>query len=278
MSVLFALVVAFILVGFVIWWLFIETEGAYLGRRIVIWLYDVYAGRYDRLVQHDTVQEHLQLAQPLLALLPDPAPLVLDVATGTGRVPLALCQHAAFEGHVIGLDLSRKMLQQAAHKSREEHFEDYITLLWADGQSLPFNDDTFDCVTFMEALEFMPYPEAALKELVRVLRPGGLLLTTLRIHDPWMPGRVWSQGKMQHQLEAAGVERIVFEPWQYDYMKVWAVKPGESAFIGVRPLEELLRCPMCEHVALHADGKVYQCQHCQARLSECDGILHYASA
>lgn len=218
-------VVLIALIAFLIWWLFFETEGVYLGRRVVIWLYDVYAKRYDSIVQVDEVDEHLYLAQPLLARLqPNNSPLVLDVATGTGRLPLALCQHPEFEGHIIGLDLSYGMLKQAIEKIEAEHFDDYVTFIWANGQALPFPDNSFDVVTCLEALEFMPQPEQGLAELLRVLRPNGLLLTTLRIHQPWMPTRIWSAAQMREKLEAQGAQAVELEAWLYDYSKVWARK------------------------------------------------------
>lgn len=223
-----------------IWWLLIRTEGVYLGRKMVIWLYDVYARRYDGIVQHDDVEEHLHLAIPLMTrIAPETQPMILDVATGTGRIPLALCQHARFEGHIIGLDASNGMLKQAKQKIAENHFEDYVTFMPGDGTELPFEDNSFDVVSCMEALEFMPQPETGLTELIRVLRPGGLLLTTRRIHEPFMPGKLWSQEIMQELLSSAGATNIEFEAWQYDYEKVWATKSGESDFIGAMPLEAL---------------------------------------
>lgn len=222
---LLILVSIIVLIAFLVWWLLIHTEGVYLGKRVVIWLYNVYATRYDGLVQHDTVEEHLHIAAPLMKRLdPQTHPLVLDIATGTGRIPLALCHHARFEGHVVALDLSRKMLAQAVIKIQAEHFEDYVTFIWADGSQIPFDDNSFDVVTCMEALEFMPKPEDALRELVRVLRPGGLLLTTHRINERLMPRKLWSETEMRQILASANVTNIVFEEWQYDYSKVWGVK------------------------------------------------------
>jgi ubiquinone/menaquinone biosynthesis C-methylase UbiE len=223
-----------IVLGALIWWLVFETEGVYLGKRAVIWLYDVYATRYDRIVQHDDFEEHMTLAQPLLnRCRPHTNPRLLDVATGTGRIPLALCQHARFDGHITALDRSRGMLAQAERKISDEHFAAFVTFIWSDGQHLPFSDNSFDVVTCMEALEFMPQPEQALGELARVLRPGGLLLTTQRINQPFMPDRIWSQAQMQAHLETVGLVQVSFEAWQYDYTQVWARKAGSSRFIGI---------------------------------------------
>lgn len=237
------------IIAFFMWWLLIRTEGVYLGRWMVVKLYDLYAKRYDKIVQHEDVEEHLHLAMPLMERLDsETEPLILDVATGTGRLPLALCQHARFEGYIIGLDASYGMLEQAVHKIRENHFDDYVDFVWGDGLALPFEENSFDVVTCMEALEFMPSPEQGLQELVRVLRSGGLLLTTRRINEPLMATRLWSQEKMLGLLNLAGINEVKFERWQYDYEKVWGVKAGDSEFIGAMPLDEIaLRAKVVAH-------------------------------
>jgi ubiquinone/menaquinone biosynthesis C-methylase UbiE len=219
------LFVSLAIIVFLLWWLLIRTEGVYLGKRVVIWLYDIYAVRYDSIVQHDDIEEHLYLAIPIMQRIsPETQPFVLDVATGTGRMPLALCQHAAFDGQIYAFDLSQEMLKQAVKKIADNHFESFVAFGLANGQKLPFADDIFDIVTCMEALEFMPHPDEGLKELVRVLCPNGLLLITRRLNEPMMPTRLWSQEYMAQALENMGIEQIEFDVWQYDYEKVWGIK------------------------------------------------------
>lgn len=223
------ILVLLLIIGFSLWWLLIRTEGVYLGKQVVIWLYDIYASRYDGIVQHDDIEEHLHLAAPIMRYLsPETQPLVLDVATGTGRIPLALCQHAAFDGQIYAFDLSRGMLKQAIKKIADNHFENYVDFGLADGQKLPFADDSFDIVSCLEALEFMPEPEMSLKELVRVLCPNGLLLTTRRINEPLMLTRLWTQEYFSQLLEDFGIEQVEFEVWQFDYEKVWGKKASHS--------------------------------------------------
>jgi len=239
---LLIIVVLIAISGFLIWWLIFETEGVYLGRKMVVWLYDVYATRYDGIKEFDDRADFLLVSEPLLyRIQPYDDPMILDVATGTGRVPLIMARNAHFDGHVVGLDLSRKMLDIAQQKIDEMHLEDFITLIHDNAQDMPFADNSFDVVTCLEALEFTPNPEAALKEMIRVLRPSGLLLTTIRIDTPWMPNRTWSEDTMRQHLIDLEMEAIEFEIWQADYTKVWARKSGTSEFIGLRPIEELLK-------------------------------------
>lgn len=230
LPVILSIVAVIGVIAFLVWWLVFETEGVFLGQRAVIWLYDLYARRYDDITQVDEIDEHLYLAQPVMAALaPDTMPLVLDVGTGTGRLPLALCQHAAFEGHIVGLDLSSQMLAQAVTKMTENGFDDYVTWVRSPAERLPFADGAFDLVTCLQTLEFTPQPEATLAELVRVLRPGGVLLLSLRQDTPWYFKRVWSPEYMQAQLSQQGLLGIRFETWLVTYQQVWAVKPESPA-------------------------------------------------
>jgi ubiquinone/menaquinone biosynthesis C-methylase UbiE len=272
------ILIGFILaaIGALVWWLVIPTEGVYLGRRMVVWLYDLYAHRYDAVKNYYRQYEHMYLAQPIMdAIAPNTMPLVLDVATGTGRLPLALNRHTHFDGFVIGVDLSRKMLHYASQNIYP--YDHRVAFIWAPAETLPFDDNTFDVVTCLEALEFMTSPPTVLKELVRVLRPGGLLLVTQRINTKLMPGKIWSSEQIQSLLETYGVDDGKAQIWQVDYRKVWGRKRGESAPIGVKPLGDLLRCPRCCQKCLQSQEGAYICENCGARVPvESDGVIELA--
>lgn len=214
-----------VLIGFAVVallnWLLVESEGVYLGQRVVTWLYDRYAGRYEDIKRFVPQLENQHLAQPLMQeITPDHAPKILDVATGTGRMPLALLRHAGFSGHVTGVDLSVNMLAIAANKTDSPR----VVFVCTPAERLPFSDNHFDVVTCLEALEFMADSRCALSEMARVLKPNGVLLTTNRLTTRWMPGRGWSPGQMQGILESVGFTKVEFERWQVDYDKVWARK------------------------------------------------------
>ena len=237
-----ALLAAAGLAAFLFWWLIIETEGVYLGRRVVVGLYDLYAHRYDRIKQFDEYADLTLIAAPILErVAPRDDPLILDVGTGAGRLPLLMARNGRFRGRVIGLDASRRMLERARRKVEAERFDAYISLLHGDASKLRFPDDCFDVVTCLETLEFLPDPRRALAEMIRVLRPGGLLLTTIRIDTRWMPNRTWSEVRMRRELSALDMEYIDFAVWQEDYSQVWARKAGESRPRGADSLQEILR-------------------------------------
>ncbi|MHB1157914.1 MAG: class I SAM-dependent methyltransferase [Phycisphaerales bacterium] len=103
--------------------------------------------------------------------------VMLDVGTGNGLIPL-LAAHRIPRSRIVGVDLSRAMLDVAERhrcKSREQH---RITFQAADATALPFDDGAFDVVFSNTILHHLPTPRAErmLVECWRVLRSGGVLL------------------------------------------------------------------------------------------------------
>jgi ubiquinone/menaquinone biosynthesis C-methylase UbiE len=262
-----------LVIGVLLYWQLIIAEGAYLGRRIVILLYDWSAGAYDRIKRYDTGYEQYFLARPLSsALFSFPNPLILDVATGTARLARTLLPESGFRGKIVGLDLSRKMLQQAV--ARTKRWEERLTLIWDDASQLPFPSETFEAVTCLEALEFMPDPEQVLAEMVRVLRPGGLLMTTNRIGKDarWLPGRTYDSNAIMAKLKDLDLEMVQIRPWQEDYDLVWALRPGICTPRQPRVIEQILRCPVCEE-AVMPTGEDYRCVNGHRIPVADDGII-----
>ena len=97
---------------------------------------------------------------------------VLDVATGTGDLAFAIRQAGA--KRVIGTDFSEEMIE-AARKKAPKHGPD-VTFMIADALDLPFEDRSFDAVTVSFGLRNMTDYDEALREMYRVLRPGGLAI------------------------------------------------------------------------------------------------------
>jgi len=99
--------------------------------------------------------------------------LVLDVACGTGAVIGRLS--ARSDAHVVGVDLSAPMLGRARRRFSRDARGARVHLVRARAEQLPFADATFDAVTFTYLLRYVEDPAATLRELARVLRPGGAI-------------------------------------------------------------------------------------------------------
>jgi ubiquinone/menaquinone biosynthesis C-methylase UbiE len=220
-----ALVVAFL--GALFYWQLVIAEGAYLGRRVVILLYDWFAPHYDKVKGFQPQLDACILTAPILQHLlryEISQPQVLDVATGTGRMPLALLAARSFKGYITALDLSARMLAQAQAKLAQH--DGRICWIRHDAQVLPFPDESFDVVTCLESLEFFPCPPDAMREMTRVLRAGGLLVISNRIGpDAWkLPGRTTPTPACAETLARLGLHDIQTEAWLVDYDLLRALK------------------------------------------------------
>lgn len=99
-----------------------------------------------------------------------PTTRALDLACGTGDIAFALAARGA---RVTGLDITPRMLQLA----KQKHASAPVRFLAADMMALPFRDGCFDVVTTGYGLRNVPRLDAALREIHRVVREGGILLS-----------------------------------------------------------------------------------------------------
>ena len=220
------------LLALILYWQLVLTEGAYLGAPLVALLYDWTAERYNKIKEFDDRLETLTLGLPLAnRLYHQPEAMVLDVATGTGRLPLALLHQPTYRGRIIGLDRASRMLG-VARRDTDSH-QDRLMFIQADAMALPFASNSFPVVTCLEALEFLPDPQHGLAELIRVLQPavpdqadGGWLLFTNRIgwEARLMPGKTWSREELQEILSNFPLQLIHIQAWQTIYDLVWGQK------------------------------------------------------
>src|SRR5690625_2327950 len=97
---------------------------------------------------------------------------VLDVCTGTGDWALSLANEVGTNGKVIGLDFSKNMLKVAQEKKEQSQLEQ-LEFIHGNAMDLPFPDNTFDYVTIGFGLRNVPNYETVLKEMYRVVKPGG---------------------------------------------------------------------------------------------------------
>jgi len=106
---------------------------------------------------------------------------ILDVGCGTGALTLDLAQIS--QGNVVGVDIDPEKLEEA---NRALSGVSNVTIQEADACDLPFDDETFDLVHFQLVLMHIKDQQKAIIEMVRVLKPGGILLAAL---EPDYAGR-----------------------------------------------------------------------------------------
>ena len=96
---------------------------------------------------------------------------VLDCATGTGDLALAFKRKVGTSGRVMGTDFCKEMLDNAPAKAAREGLQ--VEFQVADAMDLPFADDSFDVASIAFGIRNVDDPVKCLKEMARVVRPGG---------------------------------------------------------------------------------------------------------
>ena len=131
-------------------------------------MFDRIAGLYDAMNTVMTAGLHHRWRRRAVELASvGPGSRVIDVATGTGDLAVALARAVAPGGEVVACDFSEKMLARARIKAPALRFE------WADALSLPYTSDSFDAATVGFGVRNFSDVDQGLRELTRVVRPGG---------------------------------------------------------------------------------------------------------
>ena len=180
--------------------------------------YDLAADGWNRTIDRlDYLPAYRSLLRQALAHWPatrsTPQLRALDCGTGTGTMSEALALEYNALLKIDAVDLSSAMLGKAGERLRRLGLE--VALQQADVQRLPYPDNSFDMVMAGHILEHLPDPVTALLEMVRVVRPGGLVfacitrrtLPGLWIHLLWRTHMV-SPSEAEHWLHRAQLENV----------------------------------------------------------------------
>ncbi len=136
---------------------------------------------------------------------------VLDCGVGTGALSCALARTLPTPFMLDAIDISSRMLERASDRLRDSNLE--VTLRHGDVRELPYGDGVFDLVMSAHLLEHFVDPRVALNEMVRVLKPGGLLIACLTrrsplgmmVHLKWRTHRV-TPTQAENWLRESGLE------------------------------------------------------------------------
>jgi demethylmenaquinone methyltransferase/2-methoxy-6-polyprenyl-1,4-benzoquinol methylase len=128
--------------------------------------------RYDRLAEVLSMGQNGRWRRAMIdRIVPTSPSRVLDVASGTAGVAMQLAERTSAD--VVGVDLTRQMLAQGGRNIVAAGLTDRVQLVAGRGEQLPFPDGCFDALTFTYLLRYVDDPQATLRELARVVKPGG---------------------------------------------------------------------------------------------------------
>jgi demethylmenaquinone methyltransferase / 2-methoxy-6-polyprenyl-1,4-benzoquinol methylase len=143
--------------------------------------------RYDRLAELLSMGQNGRWRRAMIdRVVGGSTQTVLDVASGTAGVALQLATRTSAD--VVGVDLTMRMLSQGRKNIDAAGMRKRVQLVAARAEQLPFPDRTFDALTFTYLLRYVDDPKETLRELARVVRPGGTV-ASLEFFVP--PNRVW---------------------------------------------------------------------------------------
>lgn len=143
-------------------------------------------GNYDKMNSIISFQLHLAWRKDTMKKMAvQEGASALDVCRGTADWTIALGKAAGRNGKVTGLDFSRNMLSVGEKKIKEEGMEQ-VKLVHGNAMELPFEDNSFDFVTIGFGLRNVPDYMAVLKEMHRVVKPGGMAVC-LETSQPDLP-------------------------------------------------------------------------------------------
>jgi SAM-dependent methyltransferase len=155
----------------------------------------------------------------------DQAQEVLEVGCGIGVGPAYVAKQ--FGCRVVAVDIAEKMLSWARERARREGVLDHLTFYQADIHQLPFDNHRFDAVIAESVLAFVKDKDVAIRELIRVTKPGGYvgLNETYWIHEPLAE-------MVAHSIYIGSA--IISEA---EWRALWAALPLEERAIAAFPLD-----------------------------------------
>ncbi|MCB9420986.1 MAG: class I SAM-dependent methyltransferase [Ardenticatenaceae bacterium] len=206
----------------------VATDGRYFGKRLIFWIYDRFGAA---MYSGSSEDARWQQLAGLLDLQGDER--ILDVGTAVANLPITLAAQPNFQGHVTGLDWSPKMLAAARRRGLSRQ----VTLVRGDARRpLPFASQSFNVITCLETLETLPHPDQILREIIRTLRPDGILVFSLykgvltltaALSFDWYQKQLRSYGfnlqlvQFRQNYDIIIGQRILNDKMNFDFLEPW---------------------------------------------------------
>jgi ubiquinone/menaquinone biosynthesis C-methylase UbiE len=159
---------------------------ARLQRRVQRYGWDLASNEYDPLWEEQLAPARTAM---LAAASVAPGEHALDLACGTGLVTLNAARSVGPHGSVLGTDLSGQMIEVARQRALEQQLAN-VSFQRMDAETLDLPDATFDVVLCALGLMYLPDPQRAMREWLRVLKPGGRVAIVVwgqRVNCGWSP-------------------------------------------------------------------------------------------
>ena len=177
-----------------------------------------------------------------------PGDMVMDLCTGTGPVAMELTRR--YGSRVVGVDLSVGMLEQCQRTVHRAGRTTKVDLIRGRAEGLPFPRDCFDAVCFTYLFRYVQDPKSTLREVVRVLRPGGTLVSL----EFGVPPNLLLRGLWY--IYTRGVLPLLASPVSRGWREVGAfLGPSISRFYRTYDLEQIRE--LWDSLGIH-DAKVHR--------------------
>ena len=153
-------------------------------------MFDNISENYDGLNRVISFGIDIKWRKKVVKIVKDSNPdTILDIATGTGDLAINLAETHATK--ITGLDISSGMLEVGKQKIKHKGLDSKIEMILGDSENMPFEDDAFDAITVAFGVRNFETLENGLKEIYRVLKPGGtfvILETSIPTKFPYKQG------------------------------------------------------------------------------------------
>ena len=221
-----------------------KTISSRSRKQTALQLFEGLPARYDELAAALSFWQDPRWRRAMVvAVAASPDDRVLDVATGTGMVAEELVRR--YGCRVVGLDQSAEMLSRARSKlASDPRLETHVELVEAEAEQLPFADGEFDHLTFTYLLRYVDDPAATLRELARVVKPGGRV-ASLEFCLP--RGSLLWAWRLYTRVGLPALGRIAGRDW---YAVGRFLGPSIESFYGDLPLRRQLQ--LWQHAGIGA--------------------------
>lgn len=153
-------------------------------------MFDTISGDYDGLNRVISFGIDVKWRKKVVKLVKEQQPkMILDIATGTGDLAIAMADTDAEK--IVGLDISSGMLDIGKEKINKKGLSSKIEMVLGDSENMPFENNTFDAITVAFGVRNFENLKNGLKEILRVLKPGGvfvILETSVPTKTPYKQG------------------------------------------------------------------------------------------